>query len=152
MNVIFKLMLFSIVLNLATGIMIEAITMTDPDTGEQVKIFDRPEYRSGLDYDGQYTDGFTGQLNQSITPDGAVEDRGNAIYRVLDTLNLGFVERFLNAVDTYMFGFLNILDNIIISRMAPELGSFLMGLFKTLLTIGYIVGAWVMWTGKDIRS
>lgn len=147
MNVIFKLMLFSIVLNLATGIMITTIVDSNGD-----QIFDKGEYRAGLDYNHSKSDAFTGNLNQSITPDGAVEDRGNAIYRVLDTLNLGFVERFLNAVDNYMYGFLNILNDIIISKMAPDIAIFLNGLFKTLLTIGYIVGAWVMWTGKDIRS
>jgi len=147
MNLAFKLMLWSILLNLATGIMIVAIVDIDGN-----RVFDLPETRGGLSYNESQSVGFTGKLNQSITPDGAVEDRGNAIYRVLDTLNLGFVERFLNAVDTYMFGFLNVLDRMIISKMAPEIGNFLLGLFKTLLTIAYMVGAWVMWTGKDIRS
>jgi hypothetical protein len=134
-------------LNLATGIMINLVVDSNGD-----KIFDKPEYRSGLDYDEKYTEGFTGQLNQSITPDGAVEDRGNAIYRVLDTLSLGFVERFLNAVDNYMFGFINVLNAVIISKMTGEASTFIIGILKTILTIGYMVAAWVMWTGKDIRS
>lgn len=146
-NIAFKLMLWSIILNLATGIMIVAIVDIDGN-----RVFDSPEMLGGLSYNESQAVGFTGQLNQSITPDGAVEDRGNAIYRVLDTLNLGFVERFLNAVDTYMFGFLNVLDRMIISKLAPEIASFLLGLLKSLLTIAYMVGAWVMWTGKDIRS
>lgn len=147
MNLAFKLMLWSILLNLATGIMIVAIVDVDGN-----RVFDMPEMRGGLTYNESHSTGFTSDLSESITPDGAVEDRGNAIYRVLDTLNLGFVERFLNAVDTYMFGFLNVLDRLIISKMAPDVANFLLPIFKTLLTIAYMIGAWVMWTGKDIRS
>ena len=141
MNMIFKLMIFSILLNFSVGLMSVAIpAFGDADTNRLP------------DYDSSYADGFIGEMNGTITPSGLVEDKGNAIYRVLDMLNIGFIAKILNVVDQYLFGFVNVLQRMFGDIMAENLSVFVFGIIKGIMTIGYILGAWSLWTGKDIQG
>jgi len=159
MNTVFKIMAFSIVFNFAIGIMMGAILDSngcqvfgnDPSSG----CYD-PSRRGGLNYNESYAVGFTSPMENTVNPTGTLEDKGNAIYRVLDMLNLGFISRFLDTVKQYMYGFIALLDDIIGGYLTPSIRTLVFGwpfgALYTLLTIGYIYGAWVLWTGKDINS
>ncbi len=151
MNTVFKVMAFSIVINFAIGIMMTAI----PAFG------DDPSTMGGMSYDSNYSSAFVGEMNQSITPSGVLEDKGNAIYRVLDMMNIGFISRFLESIRNYIFGFVKLLDNMIGGYLDPIdsvdrpvrtilFGNFPFGILYVLMTIGYIYGAWVLWTGKSL--
>jgi len=144
MKAIFKIMIFSIMLNFAVGMVTTAIQVSGVSGA-----FD-PTITGGLEYDSGYAANFEGGMNQSINPSGVLEDKGNAIYRVLDMVNLGFIARFLETVDQYMFGFLNMMKAMFGGAMNPILGDMVFGALKIMITIGYILGAWWLWTGRDL--
>jgi len=144
MNIVFKLMLFSIMLNFSVGIMSTAIVDIDGNP-----IFSDPSRRMGLDYDSEYTSDFVGELNESINPTSELEDTGNAIYRVLDMIGIGFIKKILNTIDKYMFGFINIIQTLIGGKLDSTSRVLIFGIMKAILTIGYIIGAWTLWTGKE---
>lgn len=137
MKAVFKLMVFSIMLNFAVGIMLTAFPIfeTRGDTG-------------GLEYSETYGEPFTTTMEDEIRPSGELEDAGDSIYRVLDTLSLGFISKFLTAVDTYMFGFINFLDKILGSAL-DNMRDPIRVILKGVMTIAYIYGAFVLWTGKE---
>lgn len=138
MKVVFKLMIFSIMLNFAVGIMLAVIPAFDiGNTG-------------GLTYDSSFSNDFTGGMNQTIQPAGLLEDRGDAIYRVLDMIGLGFIHKIITAVDKYMFGFVLMLEGMFSGPMGAELSGFIFGILRVMITIGYILGAWVLWTGRSL--
>jgi len=144
MKTIFKLMIFSIMLNFAVGIMLVAIPAFNiGDTG-------------GLSYDATYSDSFVNHMNDTIKPSGVVEDAGDAIYRVLDTLNLGFIQRFLNVVPFYTHGLIVILDNMIGRYLGQDMYNLLFskpfGILYSVMTFMYILFAWSWWTGKSVED
>ena len=140
MNMIFKLMIFSIVLNFSVGIMNAAI----PD-------FADGGHTGGLVYDENYADGFT-SMEVPVSPEAGLEDRGNAIYRLLDSINLGFIARFISTVDDFMFGLVNMLESIFAGAMEPALRNTLFFVLKTAITIGYIAGGFFLWTGRKLNG
>ena len=144
MNTVFKLMLFSIMINFATGIM---MTVVVDSSGNQVF---NPANRMGLDYAENYTFQFTSEMNNTIQPTGDLEDKGNMMYRILDKLNLGFISKFLQLVDRYMFGFAQILENIFGGILGETLRLMVFGMMRALMTIGYVMGALALWTGREI--
>ena len=140
MNMIFKLMIFSIVLNFAVGIMTVAI----PEFADN-------GYTGGLVYDEDYAQGFT-TMEDTINAEGVLEDKGNAIYRLLDSINLGFIARFISTVDDFMFGLVNMLESIFAGAMEPALRNTLFFVLKTAITIGYIAGGFFLWTGRKLNG
>ena len=146
MNVIFKLMIFSMMLNFSIGIMITAIPAFEED----------PTTRAGLFYDEGEPLDFIGAMNQSVNPSGLLEDKGDANYRILDMLNVGFFQRFLNSIEKYVYGFVYLIKITIGSALTPEvrtvLFGFPLGVFYSMINIGYILGAFKLWTGKDFRE
>ncbi len=138
MKTVFKIMIFSLMLNFAVGIIFTAIPELE-DIG------------TGLRYDENYADDFTDELETDITPSGDLEDTGNSIYRVLDMLNIGFISKFLIALDNYLFGFINLLDGVIGGYLTPAVRTIIFNVaLKTTLTIGYILGGLWLWTGRDM--
>lgn len=147
MNMVFKIMAFSIVLNLAVGIMINGIVDID---GNKIFDGDGNVNRAGLDYNVNQTDKFTSGLSSTVTPNadmGAVED---VIYNVLDKLNIGFIWNFLSSIHDYMYGFINVLQGITGRFMDPSVNDWIFTALRGLLTVGYIIGGFWLWTGKDV--
>ena len=138
MKTIFKIMIFSIMLNFSVGIMFNVIPAFDISMS------------GGLEYDPGYADSFQSGLNSSVVPQGGLEDKGNSIYRVLDMMNIGFLGRMISTVDKYMFGFIKMMESMIGGVMTDSLRNMIFGTLRVLMTIGYIVGAWWLWTGKDM--
>ena len=144
MNMIFRIMMFSIMLNFSVGIMMEMIVDKDGN-----KVFDASHAR-GLTYSENYTDGFT-TLEEDVNPSGTLEDKGNAIYRILDTITLGFIGRLIEIGNTYGFGFINMLQAMLGGIMG-EGSTIIFGFLKIIVTIGYILGGWWLWTGKNLNE
>jgi len=148
-NIIFSIMVFSMLLNIGTGLVSIAIPTFNND----------PSTQGTLTYDDEYQNTFDG-LKTNVTPAGVLEDEGNSIYRVLDTLNLGFIQKFINTITQYTHGFIVFLDQSFGSYLDPAVYSFLfgkvggvpVGALYDILTIGYIFGAWWLWTGKDLSE
>jgi len=154
MNIAFKIMAFSIMMNIATGMMMDAIPI--------YKYHDNSSLlRGNLNYDSIYDDTFTSALEGEVNPSGVMEDKGNLIYRVLDMINLGFVYKILSTIMEYLFGFINMLKNILgpyIMEDLPGLYAFLFGIGATagkgilyvVMSIVYIYAGIYLWTGKDL--
>jgi len=159
-NMVAKLVIFSILLNLAAGVMMTAVVDSDGN-----KIFDRTSTGgAGFDDQEEYGDHFQNELEESIKPAGSLDDKGDQIYRVLDMMSLGFIYKFINIVDEYMFGFVNMLDNIMGPHMEDDLRITLFGsaegdsgdtdvnfgALKIIITISYILMGISLFTGKDV--
>jgi len=151
-NVVAKIVMFSILLNLAAAITMTAVVDIDGN-----KVFDRTA-TAGFSTDDadEYGDTFQTELEKSIQPAGSLDDKGDQIYRVLDMMSLGFIYRFVNVVDEYMFGFVNMLDNIIGPSLDDDVRSIIFGAegnfgaFKIMITISYILMGIYLFTGKDV--
>ena len=141
MNWIFKLAFFNLSLNFAIGLLI----LTIPVFGEL-----RPTM--GLKYDSNLGSDFEIGMNGSINPSGDIEDTGDAIYRVLDFINLGMIKKFVTLIDTLMFGFWNQMESLLGGLMSATARLFIFTTLKIFITIGYILGAFYLWTGKDVTG
>jgi len=143
-------MAYSIMLNFAIGIIMAAIVDVDGNS-----IFTPESGRlGGASYNESFQDTFVTQMEKGIDPSGVLEDKGNAVYRVLDMMNIGFIVRILETIKQYIFGFIKLLDNVIGGYLNPAVRTLLFnwpfGMLYVLMTIGYIYGAWVLWTDKDL--
>lgn len=146
MNLIFKLMLFSIVLNFATGVMLVAVVDKDGNSVFNLNT------TGGLVYNESYSDGFTVGLNSTIDPGYGIEEQGNWFDRVLDKLGLGIVRRLLDTIDKYMFGFVQVLDGVFGGALDSATSTIVFGGFRIMITVGYIIGAIWLWTGKSLTK
>ena len=147
-NIMFKIVAYMFLFNIAVGIMMTALPAVYT-----------PENTGGLFYKSNYSDGFTTNMQKVITPSGELENQGDQVYRVLDLTIIGFIERALNTIKTYLYGFVQLLDSTLgswIARDNPALRNFLfqppIGVFYSIITIGYIYGAFYLWTGKDLTG
>ena len=68
----------------------------------------------------------------------------------------GIIERILNTVKQYIYGFIVLLDNIIGSQLEPATHTLLfgypLGLLYDLMTFIYIMAAISLWTGKNYND
>lgn len=158
-NMIAKLVIYTILLNLSAGILMQAIVTND---ATPQPVFDSTS-QGGYEFSGEeYGTRFQNELEESIQPAGSLDDKGDQIYRVLDMMSLGFIYRFVNVIDTYMFGFVNIIDSVLGKHLADDvrgdlfgnpkndLNPFNNGVFKTVITISYILMGISLFTGKDV--
>jgi hypothetical protein len=150
-NVVAKIMIFSILLNLAAAITMVAVVDENGNS-----IFDATS-RYGFSEDSYaYGDDITNELKESVSPSGSIDDKGDQIYRVLDMLQLGFIYKFMNIFDTYMYGFVNLLNNIFGPVLDDSVSDVLFGkegnfgALKTLITLSYIFMGIYLLTGKDV--
>jgi len=140
MNIVFKIMIYSVVLNFAVGIM-----------GLAIPAFVEEGNAGGLVYDETFAEGFT-VMEDSVNPDSGLEDRGNQIYRLLDSINLGFIARFISIIPDLMYGAINLFQSIFGGFMEPALSNLIFGTLKVLITIGYILGGLFLWTGRKLNE
>jgi hypothetical protein len=165
MRNIFKLILFTLVLNIATGIMSVAIVDASGNP-----VFQSQDMARVPSYDASGANSFTGtytcssgttncsysQQDQTVSPGATADTSGNIVFRLLDLVGLGFINKLLLAIDHYLFGFVILLDNMFGQYMTPALHSILFpygvspGLIRTLIMIGYLLAAFELWTNKTI--
>lgn len=147
-----RLAIFSILVNIA--IMFTAMFVTNID-GTQIFT---PENRGGVigqDVD-VYGDSFLSDLQQDIQPLGGVESSENLIYRIMDLMSLGFIYKFFKAIDSFLYGFVNLLSNFFGHYMAPNVRFFLFGdtiqfgALKFIISISYILYGIKLFTGKEV--
>ena len=105
------------------------------------------------EYNESITTTFKGEMNTSVNPStGQIQDSGDASYRILEMVGLGFIGRLLSTVDTFAFGFLNVLKSLFSPLLGPTVTPYVFGPLKGVLGIAYILGAWALFTGKDIKE
>jgi hypothetical protein len=90
-NLITRIVMFSIFINLSIGVIVYGVL----DAHEN-QIFDFTITHEYL-LDGQdYGNDFQSELEKSVHPSGMLDDKSDQIYRILDTISLGFVYRFIS--------------------------------------------------------
>ena len=105
-NIIFRLIVYSLIFNIASGIILTAVpafisaTNINSTSGE-----------GGITYTINKSSGFL-ELTDAVNPSGNLEDKSSAIDRLLDTIGIGYIKKFLNVIDTYLYGFATVLNNM----------------------------------------
>ena len=153
MRNVFKLILFALVLNLATGIVTTAAVNV---AGDQV--FNTQDTARVPVYDSNGTAFFVTEFEGTLQPGGVAEDKSNLVFRLLDVISLGYVSKILSVIDHYLFGFINFLDTFVGRWMIPSLHTLLFGnglipgLLQSLMFVGYILAGFELWTNKTITD
>lgn len=139
MNIAMKIMFFSICLNLATGTMFQMFPEFE-DNGAT----------SGFGFNSTYQDFF----NETMAPDvQPIEQTGSGFFNsIIDMLDIGWMNSLKLALNRYMFGFVDLLNNVFGGWFGEEeaFRSALVGGFKTFIVIAYIVVIIDFITGKNL--
>jgi len=144
-NTIITVLIFSIILNLATGAIAKLPAFEGYDMG-------------GLTYSEDYNKGWqeaTEGANKTIPLAGDEVATTGAFNSVQDFLTLKSYVRFFAVIDNYMFGFVNILSAIFrgpLDSAGTGLGTWLFNGLKSLLSLGYIFLMFYLYTGRDIEG
>jgi hypothetical protein len=161
---IFHLILFTLVLNLSTGLM----TVLVVDVAGN-PIFTQQDRALVPVYDANGTQFFTDASGGTINPGASATDAGNLVFRLLDLIGLGFINKLISIVNNYMYGFINLLNSLFGPWLATNTalysllfgvnwyvtpGTYLpiAGMLKTIITIGYVLAAIELWTNKSITD
>ncbi len=139
MNIIFKAMLFSILLNLSVGIMLTAIPGMETHT-------------KGLFYSASYTSDFNAQMNGSVDSQSQVAQNRDLLDRVLDKLTLGVYDKVKNIASRYLFGFIIMMESMIGGDMDEDLRTMVFGGLKTLIIVGNSIMLLWFITGKKLTG
>jgi len=158
-NKIMAIVLITMLINISANLLFIAIVDVDGD-----RVFQREDL-SGLkqvDVDN-YTDTFTNNMNETIKPAGLVEDKGDQIYRIMDAVSLGFIYKIINVIDQYMYGIVDILDNIFGNSLNDDVRVILFGdtniaddtninfgVLKLILTIMYTLFGVKLFSGTEV--
>ena len=155
-NVAFKLVFFTFMLNIATGLVFA--TMPFLNDGSDLSM----AMRGDLDYKSEYADQLVTDMNGSLNPSGLAEDRGDEIYRVIDIIGLGFIQRAYNWLMDYLCGFVVLLESLtrgyFVGELAP-LGEFLfhrtsggspVGALHLITVVMYVLAAFQLVSGRNL--
>jgi hypothetical protein len=126
MNAIFKIVMFTMFLNIATGIM-----------GHMI-----PTYAFMCN---TYSEAYAAKFNSSagyVNPNNNLQDQTSAFIRLIDSLNIGIIGKFLNSINFYLYGSIDFI------RCYIGMYDWLEFMLKSILTIGYILGSIYLWTGR----
>jgi len=141
-SAIFKLLLYSILLNLSVGIMSNVL----PIIVNGSSVYEGMGVGTGAGYDPQYAVEFTSEMNSTLQEAGTVQS-SSFFDRLLDKIGLGIISKVLRLaqLDKYMFGFVIMLEKIFgITNL------YLMSLIRGTMTFAYVFGAIKLWTNKDL--
>jgi len=151
MNIIFKIMAFSMMLNISIGLVGTALPIFGEDGSNKMVI----------SMNGTQLDTIR-SVEGSLSPDGGeLQDKSDRSSQILDFLGLGFIYKFISAITDYTHGFIKMLDNIfgtymIVNGNPTALYTFLFskpfGALYSLMSIGYIYGAIYLFTNKDVMQ
>lgn len=142
MNILFKLVFFSIALNFAMGLMSTAFGIDVSTLGTGMSV-----------YDNNVSADFNASMSRNIEPSGTVENKGNALFRILDMLTIGWFHNIMNAVDKYMFSFINLMAQIFNGSVIGEsTHTAIFNILKAAMAILYGVAAFYLWTGRSLTE
>ena len=125
------MVIFMLCLNIASGMMITLLPDIFDDTA-----FNPLSYTTGDENE------FLAPLEENKNAEAQLQDPSDAFDRLLDSLNIGWIMSFGNALYNYMFGFLNILEALFGANFVWR------GYLFTLIRIGYVLLIFNLWTGK----
>ena len=143
MNIIFKILLFSLVLNVAVGMMMEIVPHFKGDG-----IF--AGNKQGLDYLVNGTTRFTQDAEGLLGPANA-EDTSTALDRFLDQIGVSMFKKIKNFINQYMYGFTASL-RLIFKATPGSSTKFVLDSINVIITIAYVIGGIWLFTGKKLTG
>ena len=146
-NVMFRLMMFGIFLNLATGVMMNFVL---DNAGHP--IFVQGQTTAGVNYSANYTYQFNSSMSKILQPTATAQDQSTWVFRFLDLIGLGIIKDILVLIDTYMFGFINFIMQITSVFFGPGYTPGIGLILKTMNTIIYLICGYQMWKGRDVTE
>ena len=137
---IFKIILFSIMLNFATGLILLAIPAFNTV----------PEYSGGLSsYNENYSVTFVNTLGGDVSSGDSTESSSDR--SLFDSIGLKYGKILSNTFDNYIFGFVTVLESIFGSMLGQSLSNIIFGALRTIIIILNILFIISFFTGKDIK-
>ncbi len=118
-------------------------------------IFSNDDYARVSPYDPTKVNLLEDTNQEQITPGGIAEDKGNSVFRILDLLSLGFIERMIQFLDATFFGFINFLSALVGRFLTNDMRVLLFGasgLLKAVMMAGYVLAAFELWTGRQVAD
>jgi len=138
MNFVFKIMVFSIMLNVSAGVVLLAI----PELGST--------YNLGISSDINGSTDFIDGMSTQFNPESQLQNKDDATIRYLDMLNIGIIFTFLKSIPTLMFGFVMFFDNLFGAMLGAGMRTLIVGFMYTFMGIAYIFGGIYLVTGREL--
>lgn len=140
MNIIFKIVMFGIFINFGIGITLLLI----------------PSYTSTcFVYNSQTAKTFNQTMGGVVNPNNNLQDQTSSFVRLIDSLNLGVIGKFLGGLNTFLFGVLEyakcLLGYASMSNADKFTYNVVDGMLRFMIGIGYILGSIYLWTGRIIN-
>jgi len=131
-NNVMKLLLFSLILNFAVGIMSNIIPVFD-------------EYNALGGYNSDYDDDLIISTNTSINPSGTIAtDASDQFDQTLDNTALGMFGQLTAIINTYMFGFVVFLEKLF--NIPTAIGV----IMRSIISSAYVLFTVWLFTGKNV--
>jgi len=149
MNIVFKIVVFSFMLNIAAGTLLNVLPDLTGEYTDTISPF--------VDNKAQENDDVVSAFQGNITTGGTAQDSETLIDRVLDKTIIGKVQKLLGTVGSFLFGFPNVIYNILL-QFTPQQNTQdyldFADSFKTMLvtvfSLGYGFAIFYLFTGKNI--
>lgn len=118
-----------------------------------IPIFAIPQYTGSMpQYDENLSQAAFNFKNTSANPDTTLIDKGNFIYRVLDLLNIGLIQKFVDMIDTYLYAFPRLLRTMLSPMMTEEQSLVVFGTLYSFVSIIYGLSIFEWWTGRRVSE
>ena len=148
MKVVMRLIIFSIILNMATGILINQIVDSEGN-----KIFDGDinSYRGAIpNYNPDALGQFETVDSDNLAPQSVLQSASDAFYQLLDKIGLGFISRFFTIVGKYLYGFPTYLQTLLSKYIDPATGNFIFDALVILINLAYTFAGIQIWSGRNL--
>lgn len=126
MNTVFKIIMFGFFLNLAVGLITTMLPVS-----------------TCFMYNSVATTQFNATIGGVVNPSNSAQDQTSAFVRLIDSLNIGVIGKFLSGINYYLYGTIDFMR-----CMAGGMPDYLEYLLKSALTVAYIIGSIYLWTGR----
>ena len=157
MKIMMEILILGIFLNLSAGIIAAII----PEFNYASNI-DTNSDMMGLKHNDTYADGLV-DVKKEINAQGNAEDKSDFTSSLLDAIGLGVIKRWLNWLDTSMFYIVHIMDAMFGQKLIRVVAGVQdrtlynlffgpVGVFRIMITLGYILTAMSLWTGKSVKA
>ena len=146
MNLVIKIAMLGLMMNLASGIMIEALP----------GVFGNPTHRGGINYDAGFASDIVEQANVTLVSNAEVSDSLSTNILQLDILGIGSIKRTIDMIESALYGFPIMLKNIFGTYMSEGVKDLFFeppfGFFYIIITVGYALLAFSLLTGRKVND
>lgn len=133
MNFVFKLVLFTLTLNVSIGLMSNIFPVIYAENNPLGTYNPNPLIEA------------QGTLDKNLGPTNQLENLGDGFDRLMEKLGLSFMVQIRNFLALYMYGFVT----IILERFLG-LEQVYLNFFTAVITISYALGLFWLFTGKEM--